>query len=172
MFKVFEDLKNGTVRYTGCGLDYVILQNGFTLKTFGQTTAISITDVDALWDTIARTIVASKPTLEGQDVRFLRGKLDLTQDELAQAFGITRQAVIGWERKRNEAVPNSPARLLTSIRRTNQQRYFRRIIHRKPYKPQQRPNDAHRALRTPRHQLATSRTDSVEAATITKRPNL
>jgi len=112
MFKVFEDLKNGTVRYTGCGLDYVILQNGFTLKTFGQTTAISITDVDALWDTIARTIVASKPTLEGQDVRFLRGKLDLTQDELAQAFGITRQAVIGWERKRNEAVPNSPAHLL------------------------------------------------------------
>ena len=109
---MFEDLKNGTVRYTGCGLDYVILQNGFTLKTFGQTTAISITDVDALWDTIARTIVASKPMLEGQDVRFLRGKLDLTQDELAQAFGITRQAVIGWERKRNEAVPNSPARLL------------------------------------------------------------
>ena len=170
---MFEDLKNGTVRYTGCGLDYVILQNGFTLKTFGQTTAISITDVDALWDTIARTIVASKPTLEGQDVRFLRGKLDLTQDELAQAFGITRQAVIGWERKRNEAVPEQPSPpAQTSLRRTNQQRHLRRIIHRKPNKPQQRPNDADRALRTPRHQLATSRTDSVEAATITKRPNL
>jgi DNA-binding transcriptional regulator YiaG len=112
MSKVFEDLKNGTVRYTGCGLDYVILQNGFTLKTFGKTTAISITDVDALWDAIARTIVASKPTVEGQDVRFLRGKLGLTQDELAQAFGITRQAVIGWEQKRNKAVPNSPAHLL------------------------------------------------------------
>ena len=109
---MFEDLKDGTVRYTGCGLDYVILRNGFTLKTFGETTAISISDIDALWEVIAQTIVTSKPRLEGQDVRFLRGKMSLTQDELAQAFGVTRQTIIGWERYRNDPIPETPDRLL------------------------------------------------------------
>ena len=109
---MFENLKNGTVRYTGCGLDYVILRNGFTLKTFGGKTAISIDNIDALWDAIARAIATGKPRLEGQDVRFLRGKMRLTQDELAQACGVTRQTIIGWERRRNDPIPETPDRLL------------------------------------------------------------
>ena len=112
---MFEDLHNGTVRYTGCGLDYVILHNGFTLKTFGGETAISIAQVDALWNAIARAIVGSKPRLEGQDGRFLRAKMKLTQAELAKAFNVTRQTIIGWEQRPNAPIPETPDRLLRLI---------------------------------------------------------
>jgi len=48
--------------------------------------------------------------MTADEIRTLRKRLDLTQAELAQRIGLTREAVTQWETGR--ARPNGPARML------------------------------------------------------------
>ncbi len=89
--------------FTECGLDYVYLINGYEVETddvFGESTRIF--NADKLHREIARSVLLHKQKLEGQEVRFLRSLLRLTQEQLGELLGgITRETVSRWESNRN-----------------------------------------------------------------------
>jgi len=98
--------------YTGCGLDYVRLVNGFTHHDTPYGGGVSIEDMDGLHDQIARYIVSSPSRLRGQEVRFLRSMLDVSQAGLARILGTKRVTVARWEGKPNTPIPGTADRAL------------------------------------------------------------
>lgn len=100
--------------YTECGLDYVYLVNGYIVHDTEYGPAVEIERPDLLDRQIALTIVNQQRFLTGQEVRFLRGLLDLTQSELGELLGKDAQSVARWERKRTE-IPPTEDRALRQI---------------------------------------------------------
>ena len=93
-------------RYTACGLDYVYLQNGYTVhedRNYGR--GISIKDARGLHSAIARFVVSAPAPLRGQEVRFLRSQLKLSQEGLARVLQQSRGSVARWEGAPNEEIP-------------------------------------------------------------------
>lgn len=98
--------------YRASGLDWVYLANGFTHHKTAYGPGVSIARADALHDAIATHAVTSPWRLRGQEVRFLRAMLDLSQDGLARALGTTRASVARWESARGQAIPGTADRAL------------------------------------------------------------
>lgn len=105
---------NEMYHYAECGLDYVYLVNGYTVHDTGYGPAVEIEHADQLDRQIALFIVNQQGPLTGQEVRFLRGLLDLTQSELGELLGKDAQSVARWERKRTE-IPPTEDRALRQI---------------------------------------------------------
>jgi DNA-binding transcriptional regulator YiaG len=61
-------------------------------------------DLEGLHDTIARALVSKPSPLTGDELRFLRNELDVSQKSLASTFGISEQSIARWE-KQGEASP-------------------------------------------------------------------
>src|SRR6266404_24208 len=84
--------------YKACGLDYVYLQNGYTIHDHPKHgRGVSIKDARGLHNAIARLIVSSPAPLRGQEVRFLRAQLKLSQEGLARVLQQERGSVARWE---------------------------------------------------------------------------
>lgn len=94
--------------YTDCGLDNIWLLNGYELQSTPYGDGYSIQDMDGLHDAIARSIVTG-PTMRGQEVRFLRSLLDLSQSGLAEILGVTRDAIAKWETREPTKTINKSA---------------------------------------------------------------
>jgi len=109
-------------QYTGCGLDYVYLLNGYEEVAEDGETFVAISSADELHDAIAHVIVTSPRRLRGQEVRFLRGRLGLSQEALGEAIGdCSRSTVARWEAERNAPIDGSydkELRLLYILHRT------------------------------------------------------
>lgn len=93
--------------YTGCGLDYIWLVNGFDYVDTPYGRAVRIHNLPGLLKVIAERVVSGPARLRGQEVRFLRSMLDLSQDGLARALGQTRPSVARWEGQRDKAIPGA-----------------------------------------------------------------
>lgn len=92
--------------YTISGLDNVWLKNGYEIKETRYGPAVSIHDADQLDKAIAEHLLSKKGPLNGQELRFLRTLLGLSQEGLGNMVGVKEQTVSLWERKRqHEAVP-------------------------------------------------------------------
>lgn len=91
--------------YTTCGLDYVYLQNGFEVRETRHGKATAIKDASGLHAAIARMIINTPQHLRGQEVRFLRAQLKLSQDGLAKALRTRRGSVARWEAEPNKPIP-------------------------------------------------------------------
>ena len=100
--------------YTECGLDYVYLANGYTVHPSAYGDAVEVDHASALDRAIALAVIRHQRSLTGQEVRFLRGLLDLTQAELAELLGKDAQSVARWERMKN-AIPPTEDRALRQI---------------------------------------------------------
>jgi DNA-binding transcriptional regulator YiaG len=100
--------------YTECGLDYVYLVNGFVVHDTGYGGAVEVEHADRLDRQIAQAIIDHQGPLTGQEVRFLRGLLDLTQAELGDLLGKDAQSVARWERSKT-AIPPTEDRALRQI---------------------------------------------------------
>ena len=100
--------------YTECGLDYVFLVNGFVVHDTGYGPAVEVGHADRLDRQIAEAIIDHQGPLTGQEVRFLRGLLDLTQAELGDLLGKDAQSVARWERSKT-AIPPTEDRALRQI---------------------------------------------------------
>lgn len=86
-----------------CGLDYVYLLNGYEIESdpnFGD--SITIYNESKLHREIARSVLLYKAKLEGQDIRFFRSLLRLTQEQLANKFDASRETVVRWENNDRE----------------------------------------------------------------------
>lgn len=90
--------------YTACGLDYVYLQNGFKVRETKHGRAVAIENAQELHETIALAVIISPRSLRGQEVRFLRAQLGLSQDGLAKALRTRRGSVARWEGQPNKAI--------------------------------------------------------------------
>lgn len=101
------------LRYTGCGLRNVWLQNGYKEKQTPYGKAIAIEDVEGLHRAVAK-MLSRKSRLNGAEFRFLRKELDLSQVALARMFGYDAQTIALWE-KGKVRVPRLADRMLRLI---------------------------------------------------------
>lgn len=90
--------------YTGCGLGNVYLVNGYKEASTPYGKAVSIVGLERLHDAIATALISKQSPLTGEELRFLRNELDLSQKSLASTFGISEQSIARWE-KQGEASP-------------------------------------------------------------------
>jgi len=93
------------LHYTACGLDYVYLQNGYQVRETKHGKATAIRDAQGLHDVIARAIISSPHRLRGQEVRFLRAQLKLSQEGLARVIRQRRGSVARWEAAPAKDIP-------------------------------------------------------------------
>jgi len=84
--------------YTECGLDNIYLLNGFEVMTFEDEQVVSVHNTEGLHLAIGTDILNKTSLLNGQELRFLRKEMGLSQKELAALFGKTDQTVANWEK--------------------------------------------------------------------------
>lgn len=92
--------------YTRSGLDNVWLENGYRaedLGDYGQ--SVVIENVVRLERAIARHLVEIRRPLTGQEFRFLRVMLDLSQTAVGRRLGKDYQTVARWEAAGRKPVP-------------------------------------------------------------------
>lgn len=87
--------------YTECGLSYVYLVNGFQVETTDDEEYISIEDMDGLHSLIADVITRKKHAMSGEEVKFLRLEMAMSQKSLADLLGVNDQTVARWEKGHN-----------------------------------------------------------------------
>jgi DNA-binding transcriptional regulator YiaG len=104
-----------TYHYTMCGLDYVYLSNGYHSHDTRYGQGVSIKSAETLDRSIAISVLLSHVRLRGQEVRFIRSLLHLSQTELANSLGIKRLTVARWEGAPNTPIPGPADRLLRLI---------------------------------------------------------
>lgn len=88
--------------YTESGLDYVYLANGFEFVGSPEGNHVVIRDIDGLHEAIGLSIVNQHKNLTGQELRFLRHELLLSQAALARLLEVTDQTVARWEKGSTE----------------------------------------------------------------------
>lgn len=85
--------------YTDGGLTNVWLVNGYQEKKTPYGKAVAITDVEGLTKAICSALVCKKGRLTGNEFRYIRQALRLSQSSLAKMLDNTEQAVALWEKK-------------------------------------------------------------------------
>jgi putative transcriptional regulator len=92
---------NEGYHYTGCGLDNVWLANGYTVHEDVYGTSVEIEDLPGLHRTIGRALANKLAPLTGQELRFLRIEMDLSQRRMGELLGRQAQTVALWEKGEN-----------------------------------------------------------------------
>jgi putative transcriptional regulator len=85
--------------YKECGLKDVYLLNGFTIindEEYGE--CVSINNRAALEITIAKNIINLQRPLIGEELRFLRKAMNLSQKSLGEQIGLSEQTIARWEK--------------------------------------------------------------------------
>ena len=100
------------LHYKDCGLDYVYLVNGFIKEKSAYGTIVAVKDARELHRVIARGIVTGAASIRGQEVRFLRSLLQVSQVDLAKCLGTSRTSVARWEGRPNAAIQGPADRAL------------------------------------------------------------
>lgn len=103
-------MKTDVYHYTESGLDYVYLLDGYTVHETPYGKGVSFDDdLDAY---LAEIIIKEKPLLEGQDIRFLRSLMRISQTRLGRLLGVTRDAIAKKEKSHDKTLPATMDRLL------------------------------------------------------------
>lgn len=100
--------------YRGCGLDDVWLMSGYDVEEVDGERAVSIRNLEGLWEAIATFLVTRKKVLKGKEIRFLRTQINLTQSELARMLGCDSQQVARYEKGENK-MPGPADRVLRML---------------------------------------------------------
>lgn len=104
-----------TYHYEESGLDYVYLENGYTIHDTPYGKGVSVQHTDLLHKVIAKWLVCVPRPINGAELRFLRLELDTTQRNLAAFLGTEEQTLRRWEKARNKPIPGSADRLLRAF---------------------------------------------------------
>ena len=104
-----SDLSGGRMRYryTECGLDNVVIEGIDMHVDDSGERVLHIPAVNELHRTIARGIVESDTRMSGQELRFLRTMVGLTQAELGKCLHRDAQSIARWEKNRTPIQPTS-----------------------------------------------------------------
>lgn len=106
---------DGMHHYRDCGLDYVWLRNGFEYRDSPHGRLVKINDRDGLHGAIARWIVTNPARLRGQEVRFLRSMLGLSQEGFGKLLDQSRASVARWEGEPDKAITAGSDRWLRVV---------------------------------------------------------
>lgn len=88
-------------KYTESGLDNIYLLSGFEEVDTAYGKAVKIELVDELHKAIGMSLIDSGRLLSGQEIRFLRVEMDISQRNLAALLSVDVQSVGRWERGEN-----------------------------------------------------------------------
>ncbi|MCZ6870839.1 MAG: transcriptional regulator [Gammaproteobacteria bacterium] len=105
-------MSDNPYHYTNCGLDYVYLKNGYTIYETEEGGGVAIEGADGLHAAIARAIVTAPHILRGQELRYLRSMLDISQSGLGEVLGVSRPTIARWEGLPQEPISASSDRTL------------------------------------------------------------
>lgn len=90
-------------QYTECGLDNIYLKNGYSIEGTEWGEAVIVESVEDLHRAIGKDIVDSSDSLTGQELRFLRVELNMSQKSLGALAGYKDgQMVAKWEKGERE----------------------------------------------------------------------
>lgn len=95
--------------YTESGLNNIYLLNGFEVVDTPYGKAMSVEDVEGLHKLIGSHL-CMKQKLTGEEFRFLRKEMGLSQSGLGKILGVTDQALAKWEK--NGRVPLTADRFI------------------------------------------------------------
>ena len=95
--------------YTECGLNYIYLENGFRIHETPYGEGVSIDAADQLHEAIALTVISSPRALRGQEVRFLRSLLQVSQSGLGEILGVSRPTIARWESAPDDKISSATA---------------------------------------------------------------
>lgn len=84
--------------YTESGLSFIFLKNGWQEVETKYGPGIIIDNIEGLHAAIGRSLINTPRRLKGEEIRFLRKELDLSQTRLALLLGSSEQTVSLWER--------------------------------------------------------------------------
>jgi len=90
-------MNNPTYHYSECGLSNVYLVNGFNIIETSLGKAFSIHDVDGLHRAIGVFLILNHKDLSGNEIRFLRHEMLMSQKTLSGLLGISEQEIRRWE---------------------------------------------------------------------------
>lgn len=93
---------NGLFHYVQSGLDNVWLTSGVEVVETEYGRGFRIKNADELHEAIAKSILNGARRLRGQEARFLRVLLNLSQEGMAKILGVDRATVIRWEKARDK----------------------------------------------------------------------
>ena len=96
--------------YTESGLNNVYLVGGYEVVESPTGRHVTITDIDGLHEAIGRYLLREKKDLNGDEIRFLRHEMGLSQAILAGLLDVSGQAINRWERGKSNI--NKPAEAL------------------------------------------------------------
>ncbi len=102
--------------YTDCGLEGIVLKNGYEVYQTDYGEGVGIHDLKGLHSTIGLNIVCNKPSLSYREVRFLRKELELSQSELGRILGVVESSIRAWEKGRSK-IAKPADRLLRNLYR-------------------------------------------------------
>lgn len=105
-------------KYLGCGLDNILLRNGYELrKTASGVDVVAIQDVAGLHRAIAKNLCDVTRPLTSKEFRFLRKELDMSQRQVALLARVEEQTVSLWER--GSPINSASEMLLRSLMKEN-----------------------------------------------------
>ncbi len=88
--------------YTLCGLDNVYLENGYTIKKTPYGDGIAVHDLEGLHQAIAYNLITKQRKLKGDEIRYLRKELELSQKGLSVLLDVSENTIRGWEKSRSD----------------------------------------------------------------------
>lgn len=88
--------------YNESGLPNVFLRSGYKTILINGEEAVSIENLEGLHTAIAQDIVRNSARLTGNEIRFLRKELNLTQNQFSKIIGVSDDTLRGWENARTE----------------------------------------------------------------------
>lgn len=90
-------MEKSIYRYIECGLSNVVLLNGFNTIETSQGKATSIHDIDGLHKAIGMFLIFHQKDLSGNEIRFLRKEMLMSQRTLSKLLGVSEQGLRRWE---------------------------------------------------------------------------
>lgn len=84
--------------YTDSGLSYVYLENGYNVEHIDGEEFISIDNLDQLHQLLGKNILSMTRPLQGEEFRFIRIELNMSQRVLANLLGVDSQTIARWEK--------------------------------------------------------------------------
>lgn len=113
-FVELDSYEGDTWQYKSCGLSNIYLAGGFTRHKTRYGDGVSVVNVEGLHRAIGEWIICSEASLSGEQIRFLRKEMKLTQEGLAELVKLSAQQVARWEKGEFE-IPGSADILVRAL---------------------------------------------------------
>jgi DNA-binding transcriptional regulator YiaG len=102
-----------TYHYVECGLDNVFIEGMDVVKDHGGEETVVIPEIGNLHRVIAEGIITQPHKMSGNELRFLRSEMGMTQSNLAKILKVKLLTVSRWER--DESDINDAAEMLIRL---------------------------------------------------------